>query len=66
MLLLRSRSVQDFHLLCPDVLPEDRQLRDDLRKAKLEKLLLLLERERNDQQHVRNCLFCREFPRCLC
>lgn len=47
-------------MLCPDVLPEDQNLREELKLAKLNYLMNAQELERNDKQFERNCLFCRE------
>jgi hypothetical protein len=48
-------------MLCPDVLPEDAFVRHDLKKARLNKLLSIVEKERAQNDFNRPCLFCRKF-----
>lgn len=50
----------DYCMLCPDVLPEDRCLRQELKLAKLNYLTRVQEIERNETDFERSCLFCRE------
>lgn len=50
----------DYNMLCPDVLPEDRELRQELKLAKLRHLTQVQEVERNQTDFERSCLFCRE------
>lgn len=48
-----------YFLLC-DVLPQDYELRQNLRKKCLELALAQHQFERTDQSYERNCLFCRD------
>lgn len=48
-------------MLCPDVLPEDAFLREDLKTARLNRLLSIIESERSQSNFTRPCLFCRKF-----
>ena len=50
----------DYNMLCPDVLPEDRCLRQELKLAKLNYLTKVQEVERNETDFERSCLFCRK------
>nr|XP_022299535.1 zinc finger protein 277-like isoform X2 [Crassostrea virginica] len=52
-------SEDQYYLLC-DVLAEDKTLREFLQKKKLEKVLAQQQREREDENFCRTCLFCRE------
>ena len=52
---------EDYFMLCPDVLPEDRGLRQELKLAKLKHLTQVQEVERNQTDFERSCLFCRKF-----
>ena len=55
----------DYFMLCPDVLPEDRGLRQELKLAKLNYLTKVQEAERNETTFERSCLFCRKLNRPL-
>lgn len=50
---------EKYYLLC-DVTPEDNELRQKLRKKRLELVLSQHQYERTDDQFHRSCLFCRE------
>lgn len=50
---------EKYYLLC-DVLPQDNELRQILRKKCLELALTQYQSERTDQVFERNCLFCRD------
>lgn len=49
---------KDYFLLS-DLLPEDKELRKHLQLKKLEHVLQVHEKERNDLEFKRNCFFCR-------
>ncbi|XP_066284421.1 zinc finger protein 277-like [Branchiostoma lanceolatum] len=49
---------EDFYLLC-DVLPEDKELREELQRGRLEQILTQQHKERTDAQFSRACLFCK-------
>jgi hypothetical protein len=54
---------QQFSFLS-DIVPEDKELRRRLQEERLEQVLAVQERERDDQTFRRGCLFCRqEFTR---
>ncbi|XP_027058235.1 zinc finger protein 277-like [Pocillopora damicornis] len=48
-----------YFLLC-DSLPEDRNLREDLQRRRLEDVLECQQRERSDTHFSRGCLFCKQ------
>ncbi|KAK2163112.1 hypothetical protein LSH36_85g01007 [Paralvinella palmiformis] len=48
-----------YYLLC-DALPEDKQIRIQLQKEKLEEILSEQQRERTDKDFYRKCLFCKQ------
>ncbi|XP_062617716.1 zinc finger protein 277-like [Saccostrea cucullata] len=52
-------SNEQYYLLC-DVLAEDKTLREFLQKKKLEKVLAQQQKEREDENFCRTCLFCRD------
>lgn len=54
-----TKSKNEEYFLLSDVLPEDKELRTNLKQAKLEKLLQRHQFEREDKNYVRECLFCR-------
>lgn len=50
---------EEYYLLS-DVLPEDKLLRQNLQREKLEAILAFQQKEREDETFSRSCLFCRE------
>ncbi|OXU26081.1 hypothetical protein TSAR_000197, partial [Trichomalopsis sarcophagae] len=52
--------IDDFYFLLSDCLMEDKTLRDELRRAKLEWVLAEQVKERSDLTFKRGCMFCRE------
>ncbi|CAG5124597.1 unnamed protein product, partial [Candidula unifasciata] len=50
-------SKEEFFLLC-DALPEDKALREDLQRKKLESVLAQQQKEREETKFCRQCLFC--------
>ncbi|XP_028173320.1 zinc finger protein 277 [Ostrinia furnacalis] len=54
-----TKSKDEEYFLLSDVLPEDKELRANLKQTKLEKLLERHQFEREDKNYERECLFCR-------
>ncbi|CAK1555578.1 unnamed protein product [Leptosia nina] len=54
-----TKSKNEEYFLLSDVLPEDKELRSNLRQSKLEKLLDRQAFEREDKNYIKECLFCR-------
>ncbi|XP_045500614.1 zinc finger protein 277-like [Colias croceus] len=54
-----TKSKDEEYFLLSDVLPEDKELRSNLRQTKLEKLLERHAFEREDKNYSKECLFCR-------
>lgn len=50
----------DYYMITPDSLPEDKLLREQLTITRLNKVLRIQEKERNDNEFSRQCLFCRK------
>lgn len=50
---------EEFYLLC-DALPEDKDIREQLQRKKLEQVLAQQQREREETKFCRQCLFCRQ------
>ncbi|XP_046355898.2 zinc finger protein 277-like [Haliotis rufescens] len=53
-----DKAPREEFLMLSDVLPEDKQLREFLQKNKLEEILKVQQREREDTHFSRSCLFC--------
>ncbi|KAM3965659.1 zinc finger protein 277 [Aphomia sociella] len=54
-----TKSKNEEYYLLSDVLPEDKELRTNLQQTRLQKLLQRHQYEREDDNYVRECLFCR-------
>ncbi|VVC95656.1 unnamed protein product, partial [Leptidea sinapis] len=54
-----TKSKNEEYFLLSDVLPEDKELRLNLRQSKLESLLERHAYEREDKNYTKECLFCR-------
>ncbi|CAF4878932.1 unnamed protein product [Pieris macdunnoughi] len=54
-----TKSKNEEYFLLSDVLPEDKEIRSNLRQSKLEKLLERHAFEREDRNYLKECLFCR-------
>ncbi|KAH9505106.1 hypothetical protein Btru_059561 [Bulinus truncatus] len=50
---------EEFYLLC-DALPEDKMLRENLQRKKLEAVLVQQQKEREETKFCRQCLFCKQ------
>ncbi|GFS26565.1 zinc finger protein 277 [Elysia marginata] len=50
---------EEFYLLC-DALPEDKDIREQLQRKKLEQVLAQQQREREETKFCRQCLFCKQ------
>lgn len=54
-----TKSKDEQYFLLSDVLPEDKELRLNIRQSKLETLLERQAFEREDKNYIKECLFCR-------
>ncbi|KAL3852351.1 hypothetical protein ACJMK2_016006 [Sinanodonta woodiana] len=56
----KNETKEEEYYLLSDTHPEDRQLRDFLQRRRLERVLGCQQKEREDMQFSRGCLFCKQ------
>lgn len=57
---VEDESKEEYFILCPLKIPEEKLLRNKLNVNRIEKVLKVQEKERNDNQFTRQCLFCKQ------